>query len=136
MTKTRKLSGHKRTSVAGRGHKRSGRRSGRRSRNKRIRTLKTRRRQRNLKGGTQTYYIQGQTQGPATRYSVAHSQKSPRYEVPVKQLSSIYKTPQRNLSKTPYEGEYATLRHKLRDNKDYGEDIEEWVPGVEYKFDD
>ena len=45
MTKTRKLSGHKRTSVAGRGHKRTSKRSGRR------RTLKTRRRQWRLKGG-------------------------------------------------------------------------------------
>lgn len=98
------------------------------------RTLKTRRRQRNLKGGASPkYYTQGQTQGPATRYSVAHSQKSPTYEVPVpvKQLSSIYKTPQRNLSKTPYEGEYATLRHKLRDNEDY-RDIKKWAPGAEY----
>jgi hypothetical protein len=111
------------TSVAGTSVAGSGRR----------RTLKTRRRQRNLKGGTSPrYYTQGQIQGPPTRYAVAHSENLPEYEIPVKNLS-IYKTPHLGPTpyKTPYEGEYATLRHKLRDNKDY-RGITEWAPGAEY----
>jgi len=102
-----------------------------RSRNKRIRTLKTRRRQRNLKGGTSPitspkYYAQGKKY-PPTEYAMAPS-NSPKYEIPALASRTMYENDDDPLIVRHVQEETSSSVHSVKKKPT------PWAPGAEYDF--